>query len=46
LKIEDVFNRYPSTNGLMQGTCFICSNLKFEHFTAKLESQPLILLSV
>jgi len=25
----------------MQGSCFICNDLKVEHFTSKLESQPL-----
>ena len=42
-----VFKRYPSTNCLMQGSCFICINLlkfgilKFEIYTSKLELQPL-----
>jgi len=27
---------------LMQCSCFICSDLKFERFISKLESQPLI----
>ena len=37
-----VFKCYPNTNYLLQGSCFICSDLKFEHFISKLESQPLI----
>jgi len=37
-----VLKRFPSTYCLMQGSCFIYSDLKFEHFTSKLESQPLI----
>jgi len=36
-----VLKPYPSTYCLMQGSCFICRNLRFEHFTSKLESQPL-----
>jgi len=38
-----VLKCYPSTYCLVQGSYFICSNLKFEHFTSKLESQPLTL---
>jgi len=34
------FKRYPSTFCLMQGRCFICSNVKIV-LTSKLESQPL-----
>ena len=33
--------RYPSAYCLMKGSCFICSDLKCEHYTIKLESQPL-----
>ena len=32
---------YPSTYYKIQGSCCICSDIKFEHFTSKLESQPL-----
>ena len=28
------FERYPSTYCLKQGRCFICSDLKFDHFTS------------
>ena len=38
-----VFKRYPSTYCLMQGSRAI---LKFEHFTSKIESQPLNLLKL
>ena len=41
-----VFNRYPSAYCLIQGSCFICSDFKFEHGTSKLESQPLKIASV
>ena len=37
------FKRYSSTYCLMQGGCFICSDLKVEHFSTKLESQPLMI---
>ena len=35
VKIAVVFKCYPSTYCLMQGNRFICSDLKFEHFTPK-----------